>query len=113
MYGHVNHATYLTYLEYARIEFLRAGGILLQDLSAKGYYLVIAQINITYKKPAFMDDNLEIKTKFLKSYKVGGIFLQTIVRKDEEIAEAEVKWVCANPQGSPIRLPDAMLSMHS
>ena len=60
LYGHVNNATYLNYLEYARMEFLHEKGLTLQALKNDGTMLVIARIDCHYKYPAFPDDNLKI-----------------------------------------------------
>ena len=106
MYGHVNHAVFLDYLEHGRIELLKAGGTSLIELKTMGYHLVVIEINVKYKKPAKLDDLLEIRTDFAKPFKVGGITYQKIYRNEEEILEAEVKWVCANSSGAPVRIPE-------
>lgn len=47
--GHVNNATYLTYLEAARVEYLdRVFGV----VDPKEYGVIIARVEIDYKSPA-------------------------------------------------------------
>ena len=63
-YNHVNNANYLNYLEYARYEFLKDIGFDFNKATKAGYGLYIARIEIDYKKPAFTDDELVIKSRF-------------------------------------------------
>jgi len=106
MYGHVNNATYLSYLEYARIELLRELNIPINKLSEAGYFLLIVKICIDYKKPAVMDDILRIRTRLIEKRKTSGTFNQTILRGDEIIIDSIVKWVCTDKSGKPLRLPE-------
>jgi len=106
MYGHVNNATYLSYLEYARVELLRELNIPVKKLSELGYFLFIVKICIEYKIPAVMDDLLIIRTRLIEKRKTSGTFNQTILRGDEIIIDARVKWVCSNSSGKPQRLPE-------
>lgn len=57
--GHVNNAVYATYLETARMEYLAAmsGG------KAEAFNLILAEITITYKSPAFLRETLLIGTR--------------------------------------------------
>ena len=59
MYGHVNHAVYLQYLESARVELLVRIGLPIAELSSRGLYLVIRRVDISYRTPAFLGDHLE------------------------------------------------------
>jgi acyl-CoA thioester hydrolase len=65
-YNHVNNANYLNYLEYARYEFLKDIGFDYIKAVREGYGVYIARIEIDYKKPAFTDDVLVIKSRPIK-----------------------------------------------
>jgi acyl-CoA thioester hydrolase len=54
--GHVNNATYLTYLEEARIAYWRA---VLADVPFGG--LIIARVEIDYRAQAFTGDALQVR----------------------------------------------------
>jgi acyl-CoA thioester hydrolase len=105
-YGHVNNAVYLNYLEYARHEYLRDIALSLEELRAGGYSMLVAEISIRYKRPAGTDDELAILTKPLSRTRLSGVLGQRILRGNEEVAEAEVKWVCVDERGRPAPLPE-------
>jgi acyl-CoA thioester hydrolase len=104
-YGHVNNAVYLNYLEYARHEYLKDISLPLDELRAEGYAMIVASISIRYKRPAVTDDELVIFTAPVKHSRLSGVLGQRILRGEEEIAEAEVKWACVDGKGRPSPLP--------
>ncbi|HUZ18428.1 MAG TPA: thioesterase family protein [Spirochaetia bacterium] len=111
-YGHVNNAVYLNYLEYARTEFMKAGGLDYRRLRSSGYGFVVSKITIAYLRPAVFDDELRIVTSPLSRKTTHGTFRQRIQRGDEEIADAEVTWVTVDRNGRPTRLPPELDSPH-
>lgn len=111
MYGHVNNAQYLSYLEYARIELLKDLNIPINKLLKSGYFLLIVKLCIEYKKQAKMDDVLTIRTRMIDKRKTSGVFNQTILRGKETIADTEVKWVCSDKNGKPSKLPQEINNM--
>lgn len=58
----VHHANYVHWLEEARVEYLREGGILLNDLTAAGIVCPILEVNIKYISSARNDDVVLVKT---------------------------------------------------
>ena len=109
MYGHVNNATYLSFIEHARVQLLEDLGLPLKNLSKLGIYLFIVEINIVYKRPATLHDRLEVRTKYLKKTRTGGTFSQNIYRGDELISEAKVRWVCVDDNGRPTGVPKILV----
>jgi len=61
-YGHVNHASYVHYLETARIEALDAVGLSLGEMRRHGILAVAAELSVKYHSPAGPDETLEIVT---------------------------------------------------
>lgn len=104
-YGHVNNANYLNYLEYARYEFLRDIGFDYLKAVEAGYGVYIARIEIDYKKPAFTDDDLLIKSRPIKKGAVSGIIAQEIWRGDDLLVEAKVTWAFVDSKGMPVKVP--------
>ncbi len=104
-YGHVNNAVYLNYLEYARTEYLRFVGFDSPGAIAAGYGLYVARVEIDYKRPAFLDDRLTIKTRPVKKGAVSGIMAQTIFRADQVIIEARITWAFVDASGTPTKIP--------
>lgn len=106
-YGHVNNAIYLNYLEFGRMEALWQEGFTLETMKKSGYFVVVRRIEIDYKHPLHMGDEIEIRTFASESRKTSGAFTQQIMRLDENIlaAEARVVWVFTNLKGKPIPVP--------
>jgi acyl-CoA thioester hydrolase len=106
-YNHVNNANYLQYLEYGRMEYLRAIGFDYPGLYDAGYYLYVTHIDIRYRGSARLFDELSIEVEPTKLGKVSGTFHQTITNQDGLIcAEADVSWGCVDQTGRPSKLPE-------
>ena len=103
--GHVNNANYLNYLEYGRAEFLRSIGLNYFELAKAGYGVYIARIEIDYKRPAFPDDELLIRSWPVKKGAASGIIAQHIFRGSDSIVEARVTWAMVNAQWLPSKIP--------
>jgi YbgC/YbaW family acyl-CoA thioester hydrolase len=108
--GHVNNATYLNYLEVARVAYLRAVGTSYRELKDRGLALVIVRIAIDYRGEARMEDPLIVETVPIRKRLTGGTFRQRVLREEESgartlLAEAEVGWVCIDARRKPTRLP--------
>lgn len=57
----VHHANYLRFMEEARVEYFRAGGLELNDLMEEGIVFPIVEVSVKYHKPARYDDVLVVK----------------------------------------------------
>ncbi len=109
-YNHVNNAIYLQYLEYGRMEYLRAIGFDYEGFFAAGCFLYITHIDIRYRASARMYDELSIEVEPIKLGKLSGTFHQIITnQKGEVCAEAEVSWGCVGTSGKPTKIPDRFL----
>ncbi|MBE9610430.1 acyl-CoA thioesterase [Chitinilyticum piscinae] len=91
LYGHVNNARYLEFLEEARWNFLEDAGSLAWFME-HGYSLVISRIAIDYLRPATMGDELLIETTLAGLAARSGHIHQTIRRKDNRkvVVEADI-----------------------
>ena len=65
--GVVHHGNYALYLEVARIEWLRKLGISYKKMENEGIALPVVSLNINFKKSAFYDDVLTVKTILKKA----------------------------------------------
>ena len=104
--GIVYYANYLKYLERARTEALRTIG--LSDLQIKekfGALIIVKSCNIEFKKSAYLEDNLNIRS-FIKSVtKTSFVMNQFISKDDNIIVEAQVHLVFVNDKSKPIKVP--------
>jgi acyl-CoA thioester hydrolase len=59
--GVVYHARYLVWLDIARTEHLRRGGMSYRELEAEGLRLAVSEVSIRYRQPARYDDPIRIR----------------------------------------------------
>ena len=109
--GVVYYANYLRYLERARTEALFSIGYSNNKIQKEFNALIIVKsCNIEYKKSAFLEDELNIRS-FVKSITKTSFFMnQIITKKDDTIVEAQVHLVFVDKKGKPIKIPDEIYS---
>lgn len=90
LYGHVNNARYLEFLEEARWAMMEEGD--LDWFMQQGYALVISQIDIRYMRPASMGDRLQIETRLDRLLPRAGVIIQRVLNMGtgKAVASAEV-----------------------
>ena len=109
--GVVYYANYLKFLERARTEALFSIGFsntkIQEDFSS---LIIVESCKIEYKKSAYLEDQLKIRS-FVKSITKTSFFMNQIITKDEEIiVEAQVHLVFVDKKGKPIKIPDEIYS---
>ena len=109
--GVVYYANYLKFLERARTEALVSIGFSNKKVKEQFNSLIIVKsCNIEYKKPAYLEDELNVRS-FVKSITKTSFFMnQIITKKDEIIVEAQIHLVFVNDQGKPVKIPDEIYS---
>jgi acyl-CoA thioester hydrolase len=60
--GIVHHASYLAYMEVARIEWLRRRGVTYAEWAEQGIHLPVVDLAIRYRAPARFDDEIDVET---------------------------------------------------
>ena len=105
--GVVYYANYLKFLERARTEALFSTGFSNKKIKEEFDALIIVKsCNIEYKKSAFLEDELTIRS-FVKSITKTSFFMNQIITKDEKIiVEAQVHLVFIDKNGKPIKIPE-------
>ena len=109
--GVVYYANYLKFLERARTEALFSIGFSNKKIQEEFDALIIVKsCNIEYKKSAFLEDELTIRS-FVKSITKTSFFMNQIITKDEEIiVEAQIHLVFIDKNGKPIKIPEDIYS---
>jgi YbgC/YbaW family acyl-CoA thioester hydrolase len=109
MYGHVNHASYVHYLETARVEALEAIGLALPEIRRQGYLIVATEINVKYLAPAYPGATLEIVTWIREMRGARSLWVQEIREAESQrlTVTAEITGAFMNDGGRPIRVPAA------
>ena len=108
--GIVYYANYLKFLERARTEALVTLGFNNKKIKEDfGSLIIVKSCNIEYKKPAYLEDELNIRS-FVKSITKTSFFMNQIVSREEDIiVEAKLHLVFVNNDGKPMRIPRALL----
>jgi len=108
--GLVYHSNYLKYMERARTEYLRTLGHNHSRLRERHEILfVVKHMNIDFKKPAGLDDELNVSATISKSAGAGLTFYHTIKKDEERVCEAEINIVCLDANNYlPKRIPASL-----
>ncbi len=110
-YGVVWHGSYLRWLEMGRIGLCEIAGYSLSKLYEADVTLPVVELNVRYKSPAKLEDELLIVTELSETSKLSMTFLQKIYNaKSMKLnIEAFVKVVATNNNGVLYRnFPDEM-----
>lgn len=106
--GIVYHANYLKFMERGRSDMLRSVGFEQQSMKLSGLPIfVVANIDITYRRPAKLDDLLTVRTRLIGLKRASFVFEQTIYRGDELMTSAKVRCAAVDAaKGTPVVIPD-------
>tara|TARA_B100000287_G_scaffold311380_1_gene294646 strand:+ start:51 stop:473 length:423 start_codon:yes stop_codon:yes gene_type:complete len=109
--GVVYYANYLKFLERARTEALFSIGYSNKKIQEMFNSLIIVKsCNIEYKKSAYLEDQLKVRS-FVKSISKTSFFMNQIITKEEDIiVEAQVHLVFVNNEGKPVKIPEEIYS---
>lgn len=114
--GVVYHSRYLNFMERARTEWLRASGFTQSTLTQQEQVLfVVHSMQLQFKKPARLDDELQVFSQLMEMGRGSFSCRQHIMRDDTVLIEAQVKVACVNadsfkPTGIPARIKIALES---
>ena len=106
--GVMFHATYLDFLERARMEWMRARGFDARELGGRfGLVFIVRKLEIAYLKPALLDDLVTVSAAVEKMGRAQLTFAQQVRRDDETLARATVNVACVEAGGlRPVPLPE-------
>jgi acyl-CoA thioester hydrolase len=107
--GIVYYANYLKFLERARTEALVTLGFNNKKIKEDfGSLIIVKSCNIEYKRPAHLEDELNIRS-FVKSITKTSFFMNQFISRGEDIiVEAKVHLVFVNNEGKPTRIPGTL-----
>jgi thioesterase-3 len=106
VFGHVNNARHLEFLEEARWSIIEER-IDINTLFEKGYLFVVVNINIRYRRPALLNETLVIETHLIEM-RTHSAALKQVTRikgADKIVTDAEITFVILDRQSQkPIKL---------
>lgn len=109
--GVLHHSQYLTYFEIGRIEMLRALGGDYGHIEDSGYFIVVVDAQVSFKRPARFDDLLTLRTRLVRTTLVKLVYEYELKRDETLLATGRTTLAMVDRDSKPCRLPD-WLQMH-
>lgn len=81
-YKVVWHGAYIKWFEAGRIEFADKLGLNLTELEKENCILPVVELNIRYKRSAFLDDKLIIETEIKELNKTSIVFEHKVINEE-------------------------------
>lgn len=109
--GIVYYANYLKFIERARTEMMRAAGIDHSGMrDADGVLFIVRRCTLDYRRPARLDDWLQIHTRIVTLKGASLEAEQIVLRDGETLVQAELRLACIKESGAPARFPPDLRS---
>ncbi|MCC6659542.1 MAG: acyl-CoA thioesterase [Phycisphaerales bacterium] len=111
-FGVAHHASYAPWLEIARTEMLRQGGVTYRQMEQAGVFLVIARMEISYRRPIRYDDEIDVRTRVVGGSRVKLEHSYEIARAAaaEVLTIAATTLVCVDARGGVRPLPEWLMA---
>ena len=112
VYGHVNNARYLEFLEEGRWTMFD-GKIDLDEWRRNGRSFYVVNININYNKAAVLGDFIEVVSKVIKFGNKSGKISQKIIlaNTDTVCVDAEVTFAIVDDSGKALPIKGELKSL--
>lgn len=109
--GVVYHGNYAQYFEVGRVEWLRNIGVSYDSMEKEGVMLPVVSLQIKYKKPAYYDQLLTLKTVFKKMAGVRIEFDYELFNESGELLTVanSILVFMDKKTGKPVTPPDSIL----
>ena len=111
--GFLHHSNYLTYFEIGRTELFRAQGGSYRRMEELGLYLVVAKIEVRFKRPARYDDLLRLHTEISRVTPARLEHTYRLFRSNEQLTEGNSVIACVDGDGQIQRIPEDLVSLTS
>lgn len=107
----VYHGAFVTYLEVARVEFLRSLGWNYREMEESGVMLPVTEVDLAFKKPVGYDELVRIETRVVERPTARIRFGYTVYNEAGEVAvEAHTTLVFVDAaSGRPMRAPAGLV----
>lgn len=106
--GFAYYGVYAQYYEVGRVEAIRKLGFSYKDIESKGILLPVSEFSVNYKRPAYYDDELTIKTTIKD--RVSGVRLhfdyEVYNQNNQLLNTGRVTLICVDKNtNKPCKLP--------
>ncbi len=111
--GVVYHARYLVWLDVARTEYLRQGGLSYRELEERGFRMVVGEVTLRYLRPARYDDEIRVRCWVREVASRRVTFGYAVERADsgELLVTGSTAMFVLDERMRPARLPDGVRSL--
>lgn len=104
--GIVYYANYLKFAERARTELLRVAGVNQMEMTERyGMGFAVRSCAIDYRRPARLDDLVQVSSRLVKLTAATIEAAQDIRRGGDDLAHLDLRIVCVRRDGRPGRIP--------
>jgi acyl-CoA thioester hydrolase len=110
--GVVHHASYIIWLELGRTELLRAVGVPYPSIEARGFFVVLSDLQVRYLASARYDDLVIVQVQLheVRSRQVVFGYQLRHAETNQALLTAESRHIVVDRvSGRPSRLPDDLL----
>ena len=109
--GVAYHTSHLKFAERARTLLLKKNfEKIIEKIKIKEFHFVVKEINVDYKKPAFLFDQLTVETFFKSNGRTYVKLKQVIKNKEEIVCDIDVKIVWLSSESfRPSKLPNDLI----
>ncbi len=106
--GVVHHSVFPVWFEMGRTELLRVNGMAYKKLEAAGFFFVIAELHLKYRRPVQYDENLELETSCsnVTAAKIEHSYKLTRSCDGVVLAEGRSILACVSEDGKVRRIPE-------
>ena len=94
------------------MEWLRATGQSYREMEGRGRGLIVVEALLHYRRPAFFDDELTLRTELADLGKVSLRFDYELLRDGEVLTTGHTRHACVDlTTGKPVRMPEELLQL--
>lgn len=112
--GVVHHASYLVWMEEARMSYVRSRGASYSAIEEAGYFLPVAEARVKYLRPAKFEQELRLEC-WLKEFQPE-VMTFAYELSDQETGEilmtGQTKHACVTAEGEIVALPEGWIQTH-
>lgn len=109
--GIVHHATYPVWMELGRSDFLRELGQSYAEWEARGVRLVVNEIRVKFRAPAYYDELVQVRTFLKETGRRRVIFGYRVERSGVLLAEGESVHLATGSDNRARPLPEDLLAL--
>jgi acyl-CoA thioester hydrolase len=108
--GIVHHGSYVSYLEVARVEWLRRRGVSYAEWAHHGMHLAVVDLSLRYRVPARFDDEIDVETVLGERRAASIRFDYRLLRAGDGalLAEGSTRLACVDDKGALRRVRGEM-----